>query len=143
MTDVFDALGIVRWQRNDATADEMAAAHQQQGGSAPFFDADEAGVVWCVGEELMDCWESPQDPRWRLLLAMAAALGVAPDALQPAEPDDVQAGMRVWALGLALPFAPALPSLSDMLRDGGAKRRAWQLLCAQAGTVSTEADARS
>jgi hypothetical protein len=101
------ALGIVDWQSLDAT----------------FVDPS---IVFCVGEELVDCWESDTDPRWVLLSSIVQALGRDLSSLEPAEPEDVPP-----SAALVLCFdGQQLPLLSEMLENPSLKAQAWETLCA-------------
>lgn len=101
------ALGIVDWHSLDATFVDPA-------------------VIFCVGEELVDCWESENDPRWLLLSNIVQALGRDLSALEPAEPEDIPpSATQVWWFD-----GEQLPLLSDMLENPILKAQAWQALCA-------------
>ncbi len=112
------ALGITDWQSLDATSLD-----------ATYLDPS---VIFCVGEELADCWYSEEDPRWQLLSNITRALGVDLTALEPAEPDDLpEDSSQVWQFD-----GVHLPLLSEMLVNPALKAQLWQTLCPHIGRVS-------
>ena len=117
-----EGLGIVDWQSRFGTAQNI-----DQGTVDVPFVSNAGRDIWCVGEELMDCWASEEDPRWHLLINMAQAVGVAIDRLQPAEIEDVSVGEPLWLFD----GGAALPRLQTMLASADQKRVAWQWLCQQ------------
>ena len=101
-------LGIVDWQSLDAQLTDPS-------------------VIFCVGEELADCWYAEEDARWLLLSNIVQALGQEISHLEPVEPEDVPPdAVSVWAFD-----GQHLPLLSDMLANPTQKARTWQILCSQ------------
>jgi hypothetical protein len=107
-------LGIVDWQSLDAQVTDPS-------------------VIFCVGEELADCWYAEEDAHWLLLSNMVQALGQEISNLEPVEPEDLPPdAVAVWAFD-----GHHLPLLSEMLADPSQKVRTWQKLCSSQELVSS------
>jgi len=117
-----EGLGIVDWQSIYSNTQNLDKGTEE----VPFISTVGRDIL-CVGEELMDCWASDDDPRWQLLMNMAQAVGVSVDRLQPAEIEDVSVGEPLWLFD----GVTGLPHLQTMLVSADQKRIAWQWLCQQ------------
>jgi hypothetical protein len=117
-----DALGIVSWLKIDGdSALVEPESVSSSGGYAEY---------WCMADGLEHFWEDESDARWHLLLAVLKSVGHDLDSVMPLDSADDYAGGAVLSFGIVSDFAICLPSLDDMLNDGGLKRQAWQTLCA-------------
>jgi hypothetical protein len=117
-----DALGIVSWLKIDGdSALVEPESVSSSGGHAEY---------WCMADGLEHFWEDESDARWHLLLAVLKSVGHDLDSVMPLDSADDYAGGAVLSFGIVSDFAICLPSLDDMLNDGGLKRQAWQTLCA-------------
>lgn len=115
-----EALGIVSWQ----SIEGQEVLTSEGTDNVPFV-SHAYGDVWCVGEELVDCWAVDDDPRWQLLINMARAVGITVEQLQPADIEDVPAGERLWLFD----GQTGLPYLQAMLEQTAQKSVAWKHLC--------------
>jgi len=109
-----EALGIVTWK-------PLVTSLVSQGVvSTPFLSHEHVDDIYCIGEELPECWNNESDDRWRLLLNIASALQVSHDRLVYVDWDDVPSSANRWY------FGEQLPLLGEMLLDPLQKRHAWQ-----------------
>jgi len=117
-----DALGVVPWLKIDGdSALVEPESVSSSGGHAEY---------WCMADGLEHYWEDETDARWQLLSSILNAVGHSVETVMPLDGADDYAGGYVFAFGVVHDFAICLPSLDEMLNDGGLKRQAWQTLCA-------------